>query len=525
MGESRNAAETGEMMLRIIVLFEVLYKMRMLTPSGLYRLIAAFCRYGMNLMTLLKVAEKAYGDKVALVDDQETLSYRQLWDQSARLSTVLKQHYGFTGGSKVGFLCRNHASLVKSMFAASLAGSDMYLLHTAMSIGQFNQFVADHDLDFLVHDAEFAPFVEQSSYAKGRLLSYHDHLPAINNLYQPFVYEKQKRQRTSSGRIMLMTSGTTGKPKKVVHRPSLFTYLPPFLALLTRLRLMRRHTVYIATPMHHGYGFSILMLFIALGKKAVVTSRFDAANACELIQKHQVDVISVVPLMIDKMLKHHAESMKSLACIASGGAELSPRLAAEVFSQLGDVLYNLYGTSEAGLAVIATPQDLKYSAKTIGKKIKNVRLYVLDDNKNRRGAGEIGHFCVKKSGSRRNGKGAWVETGDVGCRDERGYYFLCGRTDDLVVSAGENVYPLELEQILIHHPTVADVAVIGIRDERFGQRLKAIVQPVQNAELTQEMLMEWLRPKVARYQLPKEIVFVDQIPYTHLGKRDKKQLP
>ena len=119
---------------------------------------------------------------------------------------------------------------------------------------------------------------------------------------------------------------------------------------------------------------------------------------------------------------------------------------------------------------------------------------------------------------------SWIETGDLGYRDEQGYYFLCGRVDDMVVSAGENVYPVELEQVLIQHSFVEDVAVFGVPDEMFGQRLKAVVQPVHHAALTEAELRDWLRPQVARYQMPTEIVFVDRISYTHLGKRDKKQL-
>ena len=118
----------------------------------------------------------------------------------------------------------------------------------------------------------------------------------------------------------------------------------------------------------------------------------------------------------------------------------------------------------------------------------------------------------------------WIESGDLGYRDKNGYYFLCGRTDDMVVSTGVNLYPIELEQILSEHPQIEDVAVIGVSDEDFGSRLKAFVHPVMNAELSHEELFAWLRPRVARFQMPKEIVFIENMPYTSVGKRDKKQL-
>ncbi len=524
MGNAKKAAKKGKAMMRFVSLLAVLYKMKMLSPVGLYRLIVAIFQYGMNVMMLAKVAASMYGQKVAVVDDQETMTFQQLLDQSERLSLLLKQKYRLASGHKVGFLCKNHASLVKSMFAASFTGSDIFLLNTEMSLEQFNQIVETHELDLLIYDAELTGLIEQSIYAKDKLLSYHEHLPAVNQLSRAFGGEKAPRQRTSSSKIILLTGGTTGKAKKVAHQPSLFNYLPPFSTMLTRLQLIRYQTAYIATPMYHGYGLALLLLFIALGKKIVITSRFEAEKACALIRKHEVEVVTVVPLMLHKMLKHHVEDLKSLACIASGGAELNPKLVTEVHRKLGHVLYNLYGTSEAGLNLIATPQDLADCPNTIGRPIKGVRLQVLDSLKKQCRAGQVGELCIKNHWSMRNRNRSWIATGDLGYRDEGGYYFLCGRTDDMVVSAGENVYPIELEQVLMQHPLIEDAAVIGLPDERFGQRLKAVVQLVAHAELTEAALSEWLRSKVARYQMPKEIVFVHRIAYTHLGKRDKKQL-
>ncbi|MFP3388526.1 AMP-binding protein [Brevibacillus sp. SIMBA_040] len=506
----------------IFCLFQVLFKLKLLSPIGLFRLLTAIYQYGINVMMLLKIAERMHGHKIALVDDLETLTYHELLSQSEQLSAGLKQAYGLASGKRVGILCKNHVSLVKAIFAASHTGADIFLLNTEMSGEQFKQIVEAHNFDLLVHDVELTLLTRQASYEKATLLSYHDQLPAINRLDATFVSEP--RIRTYASKINLLTGGTTGKAKKVAHKPSLFNYLPPFLALLNRLQLQRYQTAYLATPIYHGYGIAFLLLFIALGKKIVITSGFDAKKACDLIKKHRAEVVTIVPLMIHKMLKHDAESLQSLACIASGGAELNQKLVAHVRSILGAVLYNLYGTSEAGLNIIATPEDLHYSAKTLGRKIKGTHLHVLNDQKKKCRVGEIGQLCVKNKWSMRNRSRSWIETGDLGYRDEQGYYFLVGRVDDMVVSAGENVYPIELEQVLIQHSLVEDVAVFGVPDDMFGQRLKAVVQLVHNAALTEEELRDWMRPLVARYQMPKEIVFVDQISYTHLGKRDKKQL-
>lgn len=505
--------------MKIIKLFLVLYKIKVLSPIGLLRLTSAIYRCGFNLMTLLSFAEKTYGDKVALVDEHETLSYKQLLFQSEKLSVVLFEKYQLKKGQKVGLVCKNHASLVLSIFAFSRLGANIYLLNPEMSKSQFEPILDEHDFDLLVYDVELSSKVEKS---KAKIMSYHTHFPAINNLLTASVNEDFKLQRNSMSKLVLLTGGTTGKSKEVVHKPSFFHYLDPFLGLLSSLKLLNYQNVYIATPIYHGYGIAVLFLFVALGKKVVITKRFNAEKACHLIREQKVEVVTVVPIMLSKMLRTNVQDLKSLSCIASGSSELNPKLVKEVFTQLGDILYNLYGTSESGLNVIAIPQDLKHSGNTIGKVIKGVPLKILDNNKNEVGLGEIGQFCIQKDRLFR--KNSWVETGDLGYQDANGYYFLCGRTDDMVVSAGVNVYPIELEQVLIHHPQVEEVAVIGISDEEFGQRLKAFVKLTENTTLTKEELHEWLRPRVARFQVPKDIVFVQLMPYTPIGKLDKKQL-
>ncbi|MFJ7735716.1 AMP-binding protein [Lysinibacillus sp. NPDC097287] len=508
------------MIVRLII---VLYHMKLLTPVGIYSLIASIINNGINMMTLLKIAGETYSHKVALVDGDETVSFIQLQSEAEKLAIIFKDKYKLKAGQKVAFLCRNHASMVRAIFATSRLGLDIYLLNTEMSKMQFKQLVHQHNFDFLIYDFELSHFLEDSEYMKDKILSYHKDLLAINQLLHSRIDDKYKLPRCSSGQIILLTSGTTGKSKEVAHKPSLFNFLNPFLAILTKLKLFKCQTAYIATPIFHGYGIAILISCIALGKKVVISQGFHAKEACQLIRKHNVEVVSVVPLMIHKMLKTNAADLTSLTCIASGGAELNPKLVEEVFSKLGGVLYNLYGTSEAGLNMIATPQDLRYATNTIGKKIEGVQLMVMDQNNNPVEDDTVGQFCIKNRWSMQNKRKYWIETGDLGFRDKNGYYFLRGRTDDMVVSAGENVYPIEIEQVLIQHSQVEVVAVIGIDDEQFGQRLQAFVQPL-NTQLTEEALLEWLRPRVARFQMPKAIVFVASMPYTPLGKLDKKQL-
>jgi len=473
-------------------------------------------------MMLLYFSAKTYGEKIALADEQESLTYQQLFTQAEQLGAILQKRYRLVPGNKVGLICNNHASLVKAIFAVSGSGADVCLLPAEMSEGQYKSILQQHDFDLLICDEERSHWLDEFPSTKV-LRSYHETLPAINNLLLEQVVDQPKWQRTSAGKLVLLTGGTTGKSREAKHQPSLFHYLDPFYAFLTRLNILSCRTAYIATPIYHGYGVAVLFLFFALGKKVVIRRRFDPEKACRLIREHQVEVVTVVPLMLYKMLKTNPEDLKSLVCIASGGAELNPKLVKETTEQIGEVLYNLYGTSEAGLNIIATPADLRYSARTIGRKIQGVHLKIVDEQMREVAVGQPGQFCIQNRWSMKNRSKAWIETGDVGYRDEKGYYFLCGRTDSMIISAGVNIHPLEVEQVLLTHPQVEDAVVIGVPDELYGQRVKANILLAPQTEITTEEMLSWLRPKLSRHQLPREIVFVDQLPYTHLGKVDRKR--
>lgn len=508
--------------LKTFTLIIALHKMGLLTPSGLYRLVSAISKYGINLMALLGLAGSVHGDKTALAADGENLSYRSLLTQAEQISVYLKEKYSLGSGKRVGFLCRNHAAFIKALFAVSRLGADIYLLNTEMSVDQLNTLLKNFQFDLVVHDHEFTSVLESSGFIKEKLPAADDSF-AIGGAYDnEAACGALKMKRYSSGKIMLLSGGTSGNFKKAEHKPSLINYLNPFTAVLDRLKLARYDNVYIATPIYHGYGLAMLFLFFALGKKVFLRIGFNAEASCRLIRENRIEVVLVVPLMINKMLKINPDDLKSLSCIASGGAELSPRLIGEVSNKLGEVLYNLYGTSEAGLNIIATPQDLKASPSSVGRKIPGVRLKILDGAHKEVGAGETGQFCIRNRWSMRNKNSSWIETGDMGFRDGNGYYYLCGRIDDMIVSAGENVYPAEVEHKLLEHLQVEDAVVTGISDDLFGQRLKAFVLPVKGSEITAEELKEWLRTRLARYQMPKEIVITDELPYTSLGKRNRK---
>lgn len=515
-----------------ISLLRTLFQLKLLTPMRLLRLVYVMLRYGTNVLALLRFATYNYLQETALVDDSSTLSYEQLWEHAYGLALRLRHEYSLRQGHKVGVLCRNHAALVTSIFAISGVGADMYLLNAEMGESQLRALITKHDFDLLLYDEELRGQVVAIAYTKAVLTA--EAIHAWMQAGQPSAPRTKRTRlpRTSMGKLVLLTGGTTGTPKTAAHRPSVVNYLHPFIAFVTRLGIARYKTAYIATPIYHGYGIAVLLLSITMGKKIVITRRFTAERACALIHQHRVEFITVVPLMLHKMLQHRPDDLRTLACIASGGAVLSPTLVTTTQQVLGDVLYNLYGTSESGLNIIATPADLRLSPQTVGRPIAGMDLHIVDTHKQIVRTGAIGQLCIRNDWSMHSRHATWIETGDMGYQDEQGLFYILGRADDMVVSAGENVYPIEVERVLLEHPLVADVAVIGVADEAFGQRLRAFVQPratdteagVAESIITTAELLVWLRPRLARYQMPREIVLLDALPYTPVGKLDKKKL-
>lgn len=501
----------------MLKLLKKLFKIGLISPKGFVQLLSAFASEGTNLMALLKFAVRRNPKQIAVVDEREEITYENLYSQSQNLAQHLQNNLNLSNGKKAAFLCRNNVGLIYALCAASRIGARIFLLNPEMSAEQFSALIERHKFDFLFYDREVESLISSDN-NKWKNKSF------IVNSAENLSNESQtKIKRSFSGEIIVLTGGTTGIPKTARRKASVLKFLNPFFALLTQLDLDEYKSVYVATPAYHGFGISAIIIAIILGMKMFFLTRFDAEKACELIERNKIETVTVVPLMLQRMLNFDALKLASLQRIISGGAALNPALAEETFEKLGDKLFNLYGTSEAGFSVIATPEDLRKSPETIGRKIGGVDLKVFDENEREVATGTIGKICIKSSWAVKSDKN-WIETGDLGFQDENGFLFLRGRNDEMIVSGGENVYPIELENILVKHPDIQQTAVIGVSDEEFGQRLKAFIVSKPETNLTENELKKWLETRVARFQMPKKIDFLDALPQTAIGKINKRKL-
>jgi len=503
----------------MLKLLKKLFKIGLLSPKGFVQLLSSFASEGTNLMALLKFTARRNPNQMAVVDEREAITYENLYLQSQHLAQHLQNNFQLSAGNKAAFLCRNNAGLIRALCAASRIGARIFLLNPEISAEQFSALIERHKFDFLFYDGEVESLISSDKKTDWKNKSF-----VVNNA-ENFSDKKDqtKIKRAFSGEIIVLTGGTTGVPKAAKRKASILNFLNPFFALLTQLDLDEYKSVYVVTPAYHGFGISAIIIGMILGMKMFFLSRFDAEKGCKLIEKNRIETITVVPLMLQRMLTFDARKLKSLQCIISGGAALNPALTEETLDKLGDKLFNLYGTSEAGFSVIATPEDLRRLPETIGRKIGGVNLKVFGENEREVSNGTIGKICIKSAWAIKDGK-SWIETGDLGFQDENGFLFLRGRNDEMIVSGGENVYPIELENILVKHPDIRQTAVIGISDKEFGQRLKAYIVSKPETNLSESEIKQWLETRVARFQMPAKIEFLDELPQTAIGKINKRKL-
>ncbi|MBK5143050.1 AMP-binding protein [Budviciaceae bacterium BWR-B9] len=504
--------------------FKLLRSTGLLSFKGISALIASIRINGISLMALLGYSARRYPERKAVQDENQSLSYQQLYQQSRAVAGLLMAQHQITPGQQVAIICRNHASLLKALFASSAIGADICLINSEISHQQLASFIRQYQFHLIIHDAELSPIIQLAGYGGQCLPVNHESAASIES-YSQMPINPMGKITYGPGKIVVLTGGTRCEFKPAVRKPSLFAFINPLIALLDKLKLAQYRSLYIATPIYHGFGLATLCIATLLGSTIYLKRRFEAQQAAELINQQQIEVVTLVPLMLSRMLHSYPANLKSLRCIISGGAALSPALVNQTQTLLGKRLFNLYGTSEAGVCTIATPDDLVCAAGTIGLPIDGLTICLRDTSTGQLITRDntVGLLQIQCRWAAQQ-TDDFVTTGDLAFRDANGYYFLNGRNDDMIVSGGENIYPIELEKVLAENPLVRECVVIGIEDKEFGQRLKAYVVAQPARKINAQELIQWLKPRVARYQMPVSIELIEEIPLTAVGKPDTRKL-
>jgi len=491
-------------------------------PDQLLGMGLALRRYGLSTAALYAVGAAQSSRRLALVDHGGTLSFGQLDDRTSNVAAGLAER-GVTEGDRVGVLCRNHRGFVQATVGLAKAGADAVLLNTGMAGPQLAQVFAREGASAIIADEEFVPAVGDLG---PRLLTADIERLAAGPRRTP------PSPRRSGGQIIL-TSGTTGAPKGAQRGAPQGP--GALLSLLSVVPLRRGDVTLVAAPLFHAWGFVHFALAAALGSTMVLRPRLDPEATLALIEEHQVTVMAAVPVMLQRIMDlppavRSGYDTSSLRVAVVSGSALPGGLATRFMDAFGDVLYNLYGSTEVAWVSVAGPADLRADQATAGRPPRGTVVRLLSPADVEVAPGERGrifvgnglHFAGYTGGGSKPVVDGLMATGDTGRFNDAGLLFVEGRDDDMIVSGGENVFPLEVENLLLEHPGVAEVCVVGVSDPQWGQRLRACVVP--RASVTGDELKEFVRGRLAGYKVPRDVLFLDELPRNATGKILRRQL-
>jgi fatty-acyl-CoA synthase len=485
----------------------------------------------------IRIAAHRDPDMLGLVDELGELTFRELDERSNALARAW-QDEGLSDTSVIAVLCRDHRGLVETMFAAGKLGAKLLLMNTGFAKPQFAEVVEREGADVLVYDEEFADILGNVPDSVPRYLAWTDgdagEHRTLEELIKSASTEDLPRPKTVGG-LVLLTSGTTGTPKGAARQVS-----SPFAAaqFLDRVPLGLNERTFFGAPLFHGTGLSQFLLTLALGSTTITRRKYDPRKTLEMVEKYKCETLVLVPTMLQRMLELDDDEItkydtSSLKIIFLAGSALAPEVGNHAMKLFGDVVYNLYGSTEVAVASVATPADWKKAPGTVGKVPVGCKVHIYDDEGKRITEPDVTGRIFVGSGLKFEGYtgggskdeiDGLLSSGDVGHFDKDGLLFIDGRDDDMIVSGGENVFPAEVENLLIEHKAIADAAVVGVEDKDFGARLKALVVLKDGQSLSEDEVKAHVKSELARHKVPRDVEFVDELPRNATGKLLRKEL-
>ena len=507
-------------------------------PDRVLKVGLTLHRWGPTLAAGATANALRHPGDVAVIDELGTLTWKDVHLRSNALAHALSDA-GLVEGDGVAILCRNHRGFIDATLACAKLGAQALYLNTAFAGPQITEVVEREKPAALIYDQEFEQLTHDAGRRRKRFVAWHD---GEEKPSDPLVEDLVAAGDDSDvlppekpGRVIILTSGTTGAPKGAQRgQPQT---LDPIAALLSKIPLKAREHTHIAAPMFHSWGMAHFALGISLGSTLVLRRKFDPEGMLSAVAQHECTALAVVPVMLQRTLELDPDTIdrydtSSLRVIAASGSSLPGELAVKVMDRFGDVLYNLYGSTEVAWATIATPQDLRAAPGTAGRPPRGTVVKLVDEEGREVAPGETGRIFVGNElmfegytgGGNKQVVGGLMSSGDVGHFDAGGRLFVDGRDDEMIVSGGENVFPREVEDLLARHDAVDDVAIVGVEDDQFGQRLRAFVVRADGLEVSEDDLKAYVKKNLARYKVPRDIVFLDELPRNATGKVLKREL-
>ena len=480
-------------------------------------------------------------DSPAIADEKGELTFRDLDEQSNAFARGLVER-GLRAGDAVAILARDHRGMVLSMLTSGKLGLRAVLMNTGFAKPQFADVAEREQVKAVLHDSEFFELMSAIPASIPRILTWvdeSDHADPEIPTVESVSAGRSTAPLAAPGRpggTVILTSGTTGTPKGAPRDK-----VSPFISaqFIDRVPLPSNGTMVMAAPIFHGTGLSQFSLGLGLGNRVIFQQRrFDPALTLANIERYRADSLVVVPTMLQRLLDQPREildryDVSSLRVIFAAGSAIPQDVVVRTGEYFGDVLYNLYGSTECAVITVATPEELRAEPTTAGRPPVGVRIALYDENRKRITEPEVTGtifidnphaFKAYTDGRTKEQVDGMMSSGDVGHLDRNGLLFIDGRDDDMIVSGGENVFPQEVEHLIANRPDVLEAAVVGMDDHEFGKRLRAVVVPGPGSARDPQEIKDYVKANLARYKVPREVVFLDELPRNATGKLLRKPL-
>jgi fatty-acyl-CoA synthase len=512
---------------------------RPMRPEVALRVARELRRWGASPAAGVTMCALRYPDEPMVIDEAGTLTFAQVHSRTNRLARALARA-GVRAGDGVAILARNHRGFIEAVLAIAKLGANALMMNTMFSGPQLAGVVREEGPRALIYDGEFAGLLSRVEGDLVRFVAWGEEGeetgdPSLESLIESEPDDSDLEPPERRSNFIILTSGTTGAPKGA--RRTQPATLSPIAALLDRIPLRSRERTVIAAPLFHSWGFLHFSIGLSLGSTYVLRRKFDPEATLRMIAENRAEALVVVPVMMQRILELPeatiaANDTSSLRVTAASGSALPGPLATRWMDTFGDNLYNLYGSTEVAWATIATPEDLRAAPGTAGRPPHGTRLAIFDAHGKPVPPGETGRIFVGNEmrmegytdGGNKDVIDGLLSSGDVGHLDEDGRLFIDGRDDEMIVSGGENVFPREVEDLLAGHDAVKEVAVVGVDDEEFGQRLKAVIVLNDGAEWTADEVKRYVKENLAAYKVPRDVEFLDELPRNATGKILKREL-
>ena len=516
--------------------------LRLESPQAMAAMLADIRRWG-EFGMIPALNARRHPDRVAIIDDDGEMTFGEL-DRAAHAVANGLRAKGVKGGDGVALLIRNHRWFLVAVYGAARVGARIILLNSEFSGPQIKEVSEREGAQVIIYDDEYTAAVSQADPALGKFRALatnpdsDEPSGSTDDTLADLIARSSKQPApkvTKHSSVIILTSGTTGTPKGANRStpPS----LAPIGGVLSHVPFKSGEVTSLPAPMFHALGFLHATIAMMLGTTLVLRRRFKPATVFADIEKHKVTAIVVVPVMLSRMLDELDKmqpkpNLSSLRIAFVSGSQLGAELAGRALRELGPIIYNLYGSTEIAFATIARPKDLSINPATVGPPVKGITVKILDDNGGEVPQGDVGRIFVRNTfpfqgytgGGGKQIIDGMLSSGDVGYFDEHGLLYVSGRDDEMIVCGGENVFPAEVEDLISGHPEVIEATALGVEDKEWGHRLRAFVVKVEGASVDEDVIKAYVKENLARYKVPREVIFLDELPRNPTGKILKREL-